>query len=809
MPKGLVTNLVSQLKGEADSGFANTYNKDGLENYLGEWRKSAQHANLSSAFIDTVSEILRGYSEADVNQRAKKIASVIEVIRSKSTNQNTSEKRQDKTHKTKEPQAHVSSIATFSGTSGLGLDAPLTVLHGVGSTNAERLSKLNLFTLNDLLHHYPRRYEDYSKLVTIDQLQCDMETTVIGIVESVNTKEIPKRKFKITEALINDNTGWLRLTWFNQPWIENQFRTGMTVAVSGKIENYLGKPVINNPQWEKLEKEQVNTNRIVPIYPLTAHMSQQWLRKVIFKVINYWTPRISDYLPQEVIDNHKLLPLADAILQVHFPDSEILKEKAQERLAFDEIFVLQLGLLSQKRQWQQLQKQPILIPDPIIAAFMESLPFPPTSAQNKVVQEIKEDIAKPYPMNRLLQGDVGAGKTIVAAAAAFGLATLGHQTALMAPTSILAEQHYQSLSAFLCNETLSEYQLEPSEIAILTGDTKKKRRTEIQEGLLSGEIKILIGTHALIEDKIQFNDLEFVVIDEQHRFGVKQRSALQNKGNNPNLLVMTATPIPRSMAMTIYGDLDISVLDELPPGRKDVDTKLVLPQSREKMYTFIRKEVNEGRQAFIIYPLVEQSSKEQTKAAVEEHKYLQKNVFPQLKLGLMHGRLKAKNKDAVMKEFKGKDLDILVSTSVVEVGVDVPNASVMVIEGANRFGLAQLHQFRGRVGRGVEQSYCFLVPETEDAGENERLSVMCKTNDGFILADQDLKQRGPGDFLGTRQSGFSELKIARITDSKLIEKARKQAKQMIDQDPELTRPENQLLKELMQLWWADKQGENN
>ena len=806
MPEGIVSSLVKQLKLEADAGFSNLSHPGGLEEFLTVWQVKAVEGNLSSEFIHIITKSLNGYSTANIDQRAKKIASVIQTIRKKASQSNDKEKSNKELV---EINSHVSSIATFSGTSGLGLDAPLTVLHGVGTTNAERLSKLNLYTLNDLLHHYPRRYEDYSKLVTIDQLQFDLETTVIGIVENVNTKQIPKRNIKITEALINDNTGWLRLTWFNQPWIEKQFRPGLTVAVSGKIENYLGKPVINNPQWEKLDKEQVNTNRIVPIYPLTAHMTQQWLRKVIFKVINYWAPKISDYLPQNVIDNNKLIPLSEAILQVHFPDSEELKERAQERLAFDEIFVLQLGLLSQKLQWQQLEKKPINIPKPSISTFLNSLPFSPTNAQNKVIEELCQDIAKPYPMNRLLQGDVGAGKTIIAAAGAFGLANLGHQTALMAPTSILAEQHYQSFIDFLCTDSLGELQLDTTEIAILTGDTKKNRRTEIQEGLLSGAIKILIGTHALIEDTIQFKNLELVIIDEQHRFGVKQRAALQNKGNNPNLLVMTATPIPRSMAMTIYGDLDISVLDELPPGRKDIDTKLVLPQAREKMYSFIRKEVNQGHQAFIIYPLVEQTKKEQTKAAVEEHKYLQKNVFLQLNLGLMHGRLKAKQKDIVMREFKEKELDILVSTSVVEVGVDVPNASVMVIEGANRFGLAQLHQFRGRVGRGADQAYCFLVPETEDAGENERLAVMCKTNDGFILADQDLRQRGPGDFLGTRQSGFSELKIARITDSKLIEKARKQANQLITQDPNLTHPDHRLIKELMQLWWAEKKGDIN
>lgn len=806
MTTNLVKSLVEQLQKEVAAGFQNSSCSEGISVFIEAWEKDARKAKLSTGFVEEISSSLADYNQKRIDQRKNAITEIFTLIQSK---KGLPKKQSASVNRAPTGRQTVSSIASFSGTSGLGLDAPLTVLHGVGATNAERLTKLNLFTLNDLLHHYPRRYEDYSKLVTIDQLQQEMETTVIGIVENVQTKEIPKRKFKITEALINDNTGWLRLTWFNQPWIERQLREKMTIVASGKIETYLGKPVINNPQWEKLDKDQVNTNRIVPIYPLTARMTQQWLRKIIFKVINYWAPRITDYLPESVINDNDLMTLSDAILQIHFPESEELLDEARERLAFDEIFVLQLGLLSQKMQWQQVDKEPVILSEEILTTFIHNLPFSPTDAQLKVIEELKEDLAKPYPMNRLLQGDVGAGKTIVAAAAAYALAKAGYQTALMAPTSILAEQHYQSFLSFLCAESLGGSGLQQSEIALLTGDTKKKERTELLEALEAGEVKILIGTHALIEDAIQFQSLEFVVIDEQHRFGVKQRALLKSKGQNPNLLVMTATPIPRSMAMTVYGDLDISVLDELPPGRKEITTKLVLPQAREKMYSFIRYEIQEGRQAFIIYPLVEQSDKEETKAAVEEQKYLQRNVFPQLNLGLMHGRLKPADKETVMRKFKNKEHDILVSTSVVEVGVDVPNASVMVIEGANRFGLAQLHQFRGRVGRGTDQSYCFLVPETEDAAENERLSVMCRTNDGFILADQDLQQRGPGDFLGTRQSGFSELKIARITDSKLIEKARKQAAALIRRDPTLENKEHTLLKQLMDFWWADKLGENN
>ncbi|RQV98823.1 hypothetical protein EH221_01300, partial [bacterium] len=482
MPSGIVSALVDYLRQEAESNFGNYSVSGGIEEFLQRWKKEAQQAKLSPIFIDQVADILSDYHNATPQERKQKITAVIDLIRSKSNQKEDSDFKEPR-KPSPTPKPNTISIATFSGVNGSGLDAPLTVLHGVGTKNAERLEKLGLFTLNDILHHYPRRYEDYSKLVTIDQLKFDMETTVIGVVESVQTKEIPKRKIKITEAMINDNTGWLRLTWFNQPWLERQLHPQSTIAASGKIENYLGKPVINNPQWEKLDKEQISTNRIVPIYPLTAHMTQEWLRKVIHKVITYWAPKIHDYLPDFIRTNNELIPLSEALLQVHFPDSEELLEKARERLAFDEIFVLQMGLIAQKIQWRQVSKTPIQISADTTARLTQQLPFTLTDAQYRVIQEIQSDLEKPYPMNRLLQGDVGAGKTIIAATAAFGLAHLNFQTAIMAPTSILAEQHFQTLTGFLCSDRLGKLQLDKQEIALLTGDTSKSIREEILEGL--------------------------------------------------------------------------------------------------------------------------------------------------------------------------------------------------------------------------------------------------------------------------------------------------------------------------------------
>ncbi|NTX00127.1 MAG: ATP-dependent DNA helicase RecG, partial [Geobacteraceae bacterium] len=441
------------------------------------------------------------------------------------------------------------------------------------------------------------------------------------------------------------------------------------------------------------------------------------------------------------------------------------------------------------------------------------LPFPLTEAQLRSLSDIRQDLRSGKPMNRLLQGDVGSGKTVVAALSIASIVTLGAQAALMAPTSILAEQHYKSMLKLLAgtdstvNSEAQEFVLKVQEIALLIGSTPEAEKQFIRDGLANGSIRLIIGTHALLEDPVQFADLQLVIVDEQHRFGVEQRASLRAKGDNPHLLVMTATPIPRSLALTVYGDLDLSIIDEMPPGRQPVGTYVLLPRERERAYRLIRSQIQEGRQAFIIYPLVEESDKSEARAAVEEHNRLQKEYFPELQLGLLHGRLRPEEKDQVMTRFRDGEYQILVSTSVVEVGVDVPNATVMVIEGANRFGLAQLHQFRGRVGRGGEKSFCILIPESEDNAENERLQVLTETNDGFVLAEKDLQQRGPGLFLGTRQSGFSELQMANLTDIHLIEKARRHAQAIFALDPDLSQAENRLLRAAMLRAWGESQGD--
>jgi ATP-dependent DNA helicase RecG len=526
------------------------------------------------------------------------------------------------------------------------------------------------------------------------------------------------------------------------------------------------------------------------------------------KTVTYWAPRIVDYLPEGIRRSANLVDLPTALIQCHLPDSLERLKAARERLAFDEIFFLQLGVLRQKKNWQSAEAEKYEVTDAWLARQVAELPFQLTHAQEHAVSDIRQDLSSGKPMNRLLQGDVGSGKTAVAALACLMVASAGAQAAIMAPTGVLAEQHFRNLSRLLGpTESEAPDRLQPGQVRLLVGDTPGSEREEILQGLADGTVKLLIGTHALLESPVVFNHLQLVVVDEQHRFGVEQRAILRKKGENPHLLVMTATPIPRSLSLTVYGDLDLTVMDEIPSGRQVVDTHVLHPKERERAYILIRSQIEKGYQAFIIYPYVEQGDNDEIRAAVEEHARLQKEIFSNYRVGLMHGRLLPKLKDEVMSQFRDKAYDILVSTAVIEVGVDIPNATVMLIEGANRFGLAQLHQFRGRVGRGPAKSFCLLIPETDDAVENERLTVMAQTNDGFVLAEKDLEQRGPGEFLGTRQAGFSSLKMAALTDVRLIEKARTQAQSIFNTDPEFETPENQPLLKTLHRFWGETQGD--
>jgi len=809
----VTTPFLKLIMLEQSRGFDNRAVVGGLDKALPLWETLSRAKNLPEAVQSKIRTIIIGYAALEQNDRTLAISEILSILKPHFPDELELEnpgplptiaptpiKQTQASEQKATPQiAKEPPVRQFTP---VGLDARLTVLQGIGPENYKKLSSLGLETLGDLLYYFPRRYDDYSKLKPINRIMVGDDLTVIGSVFSVNVRPIRNGKQKLVEVVVTDGTGFLRVTWFNQEWIGSRLHKDMQIVLSGHVDLYLGRPVINNPDWELLEQEHLNTNRIVPVYPLTAGITQKFVRRLMHQAIPFWAPRIEEFLPSQVLSAIQLPDLSHAILQIHFPDSQEQLQRAQNRLAFDEIFLLQLGVLRQKRSWKSATANTFSVAEDTLASFYATLPYTLTGAQHRAISEIRSDFESGKPMDRLLQGDVGSGKTIVAAIASLIINTNGAQSAFMAPTSILAEQHYRTLTRLLANPEGHQL-LKPEEISLLLGDTTESEKRAIRKGLEEGSIKLVVGTHALIEDTVQFANLQLIVIDEQHRFGVAQRAALRAKGSNPHLLVMTATPIPRSLALTIYGDLDLTVMDEMPVGRLPIETYALHPLERERAYTIIRSQIDAGRQAFIIYPLVEDEEGNEDKAAVQEQERLQQEIFPSYKIGLLHGRMKQEEKDAIMQQFRSGEFHILVSTSVVEVGVDIPNATVMLVEGANRFGLSQLHQFRGRVGRGDQQSYCLLIPDNDDAVENQRLTVMASTNDGFVLAEKDLEQRGPGEFLGTRQSGFSTFQLATLTNLHMIELARKQAEIIFEQDPDLEATENQGLKIMLLKRWGE------
>ncbi len=686
---------------------------------------------------------------------------------------------------------------SLPSTAAPGLDAPVTRLPGVGPQHASRLARLGIKTVRDLLWHFPRRYEDYSALKTIDQLAVGEECTIIGNIWDVQSRQSRSGR-EIVQAIVSDSTGTIQATWFN-PYMLRQLKPGRMIVLSGKIDVYLGRLVLNNPEWEPLDRQLVHTGRLVPIYPMTQGISARWLRRLIKQTVDAWAPHVSDHLPEAIRERQNLLTLGQALAQIHFPDNQKLLAQARRRLSFDEFFFIQLGMLRQRQRVQRQPGRPLPATDEMLAQFRAILPFEMTNAQQRALREITNDMAKVHPMNRLLQGDVGSGKTAVAAAAMWVAICNRAQAALMAPTEILIEQHYRNLAHFFVQ--LQHPLGRPVRLAMLTGSLPGSEKVAVHNAIARGDVDVVVGTHALIQEGVSFPNLGLIVIDEQHRFGVAQRASLRNKGYNPHVLVMSATPIPRTLALTLYGDLDISTLDELPPGRQPIRTRWLRPPERERAYAFLRRQIEEGRQAFIICPLVEESETSDAKAAVEEHRRLQEEVFPDLKLGLLHGRMKGEEKDAVMQAFSRGELHILVATSVVEVGIDIPNATVILVEGAERFGLAQLHQFRGRVGRGEHPSYCILLSNADTGDSVERLKAMEETQDGFVLAQKDLDLRGPGDFFGTRQSGLPPLHLAQLSDVRTLEAARAEAQSLFAIDPNLARPEHKPLREQVIKFW--------
>ena len=632
------------------------------------------------------------------------------------------------------------------------LSDPITILKGIGPSKAKQFANLNIFTLGDLICHFPRGYEDRTKLVPIEKLEPDVPACFRAMVMNTPKTAHVRKGLDITRVQVADTTGRLNLTFFNSKYVSEQLQYGKEYIFYGAVSGDFIGYNMTNPAFEALDSQPVSTRRVLPIYPLTAGLSNGAVLKAVRQALAICdTP--PEIIPGEVRQQYGILPAERAYQAIHEPSSMAEAELAKKRLIFEEFFVFSAGLSLIRASRAEKRTAPYQNID--LMPFHQALPFRLTGAQNRAVAEIMEDFRRGAPMNRLVQGDVGSGKTMVAAAAAFVAAKNGKQSALMAPTEILAEQHYQSLNKLFAPMGIT--------VALLTGSMKVKEKRETREAIQAGAVDLVIGTHALITDSTVFSDLGLVITDEQHRFGVGQRAKLSAKGNDPHLLVMSATPIPRTLALLMYGDLDVSILDELPPGREPVDTFLVGESYRARINAFIRKQVGEGHQCFVVCPAVEENEELGIKAATVWAETLQQTVFPDLRIALLHGQMKGAEKEAAMASFARKEADVMVATTVIEVGVDVPNATLMVIEDADRFGLSQLHQLRGRVGRGKAKSYCILTSHNKNQETLQRLRALCKTTDGFKIAEEDLKLRGPGDFFGSRQSGLPTFRVANLS----------------------------------------------
>lgn len=685
----------------------------------------------------------------------------------------------------------------------LNLNQKIETLPRFSAKHVEALHKLGIKTVQDFLMHHPFRYEDYSQRIKIEDLIAGESATVMGEITQSKLVRTWKKKMMITECFVADETGIVRAVWFNQPYISDSLTVGKGVRLSGKVSEDAKGFFFSNPAWELSSRTPTNTGRLVPIYPETEGLTSKWIRwqmQTLIKAADF----LQDPIPENILKGLHLPKLSDAIKFIHFPKTLGEFQLAQKRFAFEQMFLVQIASQKIKISWDQQSAASIRLEESFIKKFVDSLPFTLTNAQRKSAFQILKDLEKPVPMNRLLNGDVGSGKTIVAAIASLSVMHEGFQAAIMAPTEVLARQHYESITRIFHDQKTTvalltnAYQMTSVEKKI--GGKKNASKKSLRENLLkklkNGEIGIVIGTHALIQEKIKFKNLALVIVDEQHRFGVSQRAYLQQRieeindglpGKIPHLLTMTATPIPRTLAMAFFGNLNLSVLDEMPKNRKVIITKIISARDRKKTYEEVREEMKNGRQAFIIFPLVEESKVlTELKAATEEHERLSKEIFPDLRLALLHGKMKSDEKEKVMQDFKEKKYDILVATSVVEVGIDIPNASIIIIEDADRFGLSQLHQFRGRVGRGKHQSFCFLFTNNNSAKAKNRLSALENHSSGFDIAQKDFEIRGPGEFLGTRQSGLPDISMEHLANVKLIEIAHDYAQQILENSPDLS-----------------------
>jgi len=686
------------------------------------------------------------------------------------------------------------------------LFTPIQQVPKIGIKYQKKLNKLGIKTVRDLLFHFPHRYEDFSNIIPIKEIKEGETVCIQGKIIKIENIMTWKKRMVITTAVIEDKSGRINATWFNQPYLTNTLKEGVFVYLAGKItkSKKKSKLYLSNPIHEKISNQEnphtTHTGRIVPIYPTTEGISSRWIRYILKPLLNQLKDEIKDLLPKQIKETTSLLPVDKALKEIHFPSSLKLAEEAKKRFDFQELFLVQLYVLRERIKLKREKAFPIPY-NSLLKKFVDSLPYELTKSQKKCAWEILQDLEKNQPMNRLLEGDVGSGKTVIAAMAILNTALSNKQTALMAPTEILAKQHFKTIKDFL-----SSGKWRKLNIGLLTSeDCKINNRKSLKKTFLkkisNGELDIVIGTHALIQKKVKFERLALVILDEQHRFGVKQRASLcEKKGPIPHFLSMTATPIPRTLAISVYGDLDLSLLTEMPKGRKKIRTQIVSLKEREGVYRFIESEIKKGRQAFILCPRIEAKHTNKrwsgAKTVKEEYDKLSKKIFPNLRIATLHGRMEVKKKEETMKKFREKKIDLLITTSVIEVGIDIPNATVMVIEGAERFGLAQLYQFRGRIGRGEKSSYCFLFTESSEVKSSERLKALISSKSGFELAEKDLEIRGAGNVFGIKQSGIPDSITKSLTNPFLVEKTRNWAKRIIQHSPDLKK--YPLLKERVQ-----------
>ena len=791
--------MTKPLSFASKNDFANLPHIKGLEKLIGGLGRQALSLELTQSqkrFIHELLEAFSGFECCSMEEKKERILRSMRIV------------AQLKRYGVGEGEARA--FATAYGGKAKTLSQPIQFVKGVGPRIAKKLEKKGIKSIEDALYFLPRRYEDRRVIKKISEIQVGKVETVLAEVLVAGTVFYKGNRKRVFEVIVGDGTSNLTLKWFHgsEEYLKSRFRKGRRVIISGEVRLFKYQKEIHHPDVEMaddIEDDPLHFKRIVPIYSEPEGLYQKTIRKIMKGVVDNYAHELSSPIPENIIRRQKLMDFEEAVRHVHFPPEDVSLEEfnlnrsdAHRRIVFDEFFFVQLGLALRKSEVRGEQGIPFKILHGHTRGLLQSLDFRLTPAQERVLSEIEEDMKQPHPMNRLIQGDVGSGKTIVALMAALIAVENGFQASFMAPTEILAEQHFLNI-----RRLVKPLGVQP---ALLTSSVKGSEREEIQKSISSGEGHIIIGTHALIQEHVQFHRLGLLVIDEQHKFGVIQRATLRRKGENPDVLVMTATPIPRTLALTLYGDLAISIIDEFPPGRVPVETRLYYERERPKVYELVKEEVKRGRQAFLVYPLVEESDKMDLLDATQMADHLQRDVFPQFRVGLIHGRMRGEEKEEVMVKFRDDQIDILVATTVIEVGIDIPNASLILVEHAERFGLPQLHQLRGRIGRGKYPSKCLLLAHYRRSEEaRRRLRVMEETTDGFRIAEEDLIIRGPGDFLGTRQSGLPDFRVANILrDGKVLNEARQEAFSLVEGDPVLSQPGHRPLVQTLRERWRGR-----